>query len=371
MKRSTLVVAALLLVLCGCGSPADVNAGPDAYPEFAHISQDEAAQIMEAQAGDIVVLDVRTQEEYEEGHIPGAICIPNETIDETVVEQLPDKGQTILVYCRSGNRSQEASYKLAKLGYTGIVEMGGINSWKGDVVAGSEPNGDTTDIQAQLTMSIDGVEVAVEWEDNASVEALKAIAQGEPLVIAMSGYGGFEQVGPLGAELVSDDVQTTTAAGDIVLYSSDQIVVFYGSNSWAYTRLGHITDKTPDELTNLLVGEDVVVTLSVVEAPALLTKESLAGTYVYEGEGFGGDFTITLLADGEYSFYEGPLSSYLGTGTWSLDDAGVLTLTEDEQLGFAMTNRFAAGKGSLAFIADGSDGFPYVKPADGARFQVR
>ena len=77
----------------------------------------------------------------------------------------------------------------------------------------------------------------------------------------MSMYGGFEQVGSLGQALPRDDVQTTTAAGDIVLYSGSQIVVFYGSNSWAYTRLGHITDKTPEELTALLGSGDVTITI--------------------------------------------------------------------------------------------------------------
>ena len=72
-----------------------------------------------------------------------------------------------------------------------------------------------------------------------------------PLTIQMSMYGGFEQVGSIGSSLPRNDVQTTTGAGDIVLYSGNQIVVFYGSNSWAYTRLGHITDKTPGEMRAL------------------------------------------------------------------------------------------------------------------------
>lgn len=77
-------------------------------------------------------------------------------------------------------------------------------------------------------------------------------------------YGGFEQVGSIGTDLPANDVQTTTAAGDIVLYSGNQMVVFYGSNSWAYARLGHITDKTPEELTQLLSGGNVTITLNVV-----------------------------------------------------------------------------------------------------------
>ena len=85
-----------------------------------------------------IILDVRTEEEYEEKHIPGAICIPNETIGTEEIEALPDKNQLIMVYCRSGNRSKKAAEKLVKLGYTNIVEFGGINDWQGKTVSGKE-----------------------------------------------------------------------------------------------------------------------------------------------------------------------------------------------------------------------------------------
>ncbi|MGN0256458.1 MAG: cyclophilin-like fold protein [Chordicoccus sp.] len=120
-----------------------------------------------------------------------------------------------------------------------------------------------TDKSAALQMTIGGTPVSVSWEDNESVDALKELVSDEPLTIQMSMYGGFEQVGSLGTSLPRDDVQTMTSAGDIVLYSGNQIVVFYGSNSWAYTRLGKITDKTADEMTQLLGNGDVEITLSV------------------------------------------------------------------------------------------------------------
>ena len=82
-------------------------------------------------------MDVRTQAEYEEKHIPGAICIPNKTIGSDEIKELPDKDQLILVYCRSGNRSKQASEKLAALGYTNIVEFGGINDWSRETVSGN------------------------------------------------------------------------------------------------------------------------------------------------------------------------------------------------------------------------------------------
>ena len=94
---------------------------------------DEAKALMEESEG-YILLDVRTKEEYESGYIPGAINIPLSDINENVVSSLPDKSQMILVYCRSGNRSRQASDKLSKLGYTNIIEIGGINSWKGDII---------------------------------------------------------------------------------------------------------------------------------------------------------------------------------------------------------------------------------------------
>lgn len=94
---------------------------------------DEAKTLMEKEEG-YILLDVRTKGEYESGYIPRAINIPLSDIDEKIISFLPDKSQMILVYCRSGNRSREASDKLSKLGYTNILEIGGINAWKGEIV---------------------------------------------------------------------------------------------------------------------------------------------------------------------------------------------------------------------------------------------
>ena len=117
-------------------------------------------------------------------------------------------------------------------------------------------------MEKSLRLLINETEVPVGWEENESVEALARLAAAEPLTVQMSMYGGFEQVGSLGSSLPRNDVQTVTQAGDIVLYAGNQIVVFYGSNSWAYTRLGRITDVSAEELRNLLANGDVVITLS-------------------------------------------------------------------------------------------------------------
>ncbi len=115
----------------------------------------------------------------------------------------------------------------------------------------------------EMRMLIDGKEVSVEWEDNESVDALRKLAASGGLEVNMSMYGGFEQVGSIGHSIPRNDKQTTTSAGDIVLYSGNQVVVFYGSNSWAYTRLGRITDKTSDELAGMLDSGDVVLRFEV------------------------------------------------------------------------------------------------------------
>ena len=109
----------------------------------------------------------------------------------------------------------------------------------------------------KMKMFIDDTEVSVVWEENESVSALIELAEKAPVTIQMSMYGGFEQVGSIGVNLPRNDVQTTTQAGDIVLYSGNQIVVFYGSNSWAYTRLGKIEGLSQSELRSLL-GKNAV-----------------------------------------------------------------------------------------------------------------
>ena len=118
----------IMIFLAGC-------AAPKAEASYRQISMDAAIAMMEEASG-YVILDVRTPEEFADKHIPGAVNIPNETIAAEEIPELPDKDQLILVYCRSGNRSKQASEKLAALGYTNVVEFGGINSWPGETVSG-------------------------------------------------------------------------------------------------------------------------------------------------------------------------------------------------------------------------------------------
>lgn len=131
MKRWILLLAALLLLLSACEkAPPEVEPVQASYTQ---ISQEEAKERMAREDGHLL-LDVRRRDEYDQGHIPGAVCLPNETIGETAPAELPDKDQVLLIYCRSGNRSKQAAQKLADLGYTNVYEFGGILDWDGDVV---------------------------------------------------------------------------------------------------------------------------------------------------------------------------------------------------------------------------------------------
>ena len=133
MKRYFIpcVLVCLLLTACAASTPTPQQ------EVYLNISPEEAKVLMDTQE-DYVILDVRTQEEFDAGHIPGAILIPNTEIANRAEQELPDKDQLLLVYCRSGNRSKQAAGKLLRLGYTRVYEMGGFADWEGEITVGSE-----------------------------------------------------------------------------------------------------------------------------------------------------------------------------------------------------------------------------------------
>ena len=127
MKRILALMAAILLALTGCG-------GKNMENTYQQITQEEAKDMMDA--GDVIVLDVREQSEFDAGHIPGAVLLPVGTIaKDTAAAVIPEMDAVVLVYCRSGNRSKQASEKLVSLGYTNVYEFGGINDWTGETVS--------------------------------------------------------------------------------------------------------------------------------------------------------------------------------------------------------------------------------------------
>ena len=127
MKRILVPVLLLMMILAACGQTTG-----EREAVYMNITATEAKEIMDSETG-YVILDVRTEEEYAEGHVPGAILIPDYEIEARAEEELPDKNQMLLVYCRSGRRSKLAAEALVELGYTNIYEFGGIIDWPYDV----------------------------------------------------------------------------------------------------------------------------------------------------------------------------------------------------------------------------------------------
>ena len=126
-KLMPILLSALMITGCAGTSNQQTNT-------YRSIAMDEAVNMMAQETG-YIILDVRRPDEYAAGHIPNAINVPNESIGTSDIPELPDKDQLIMVYCRSGRRSKEASEKLVKLGYANIVEFGGILDWKGDIIS--------------------------------------------------------------------------------------------------------------------------------------------------------------------------------------------------------------------------------------------
>ena len=192
-------------------------------------------------------------------------------IMDTFVENHKFAGITMIPFCTSGSSSIGSSGQnladnagsgnwLDGQRFSGSVSEDELRNWIDGFHIKEESKEDT---ESMLQIRIGNTAVTVEWEDNESVQALRDLCTDNPLTIQMSMYGGFEQVGSIGQSLPRDDQQTTTGAGDIVLYSGNQIVVFYGSNSWAYTRLGHITDQNAAGMSELLGNGDVTITISM------------------------------------------------------------------------------------------------------------
>lgn len=134
------LAAAAVGILVGCAVKAQNNTDNG----YTQITRDEAKEMMKKDDGHIIV-DVRRPDEYAGGHIPEAICIPNETISNVQPEELPDLQQIILIYCRSGNRSKQASQKLSDMGYTNVYEFGGIIDWTGEIVTDESSNTSDTE----------------------------------------------------------------------------------------------------------------------------------------------------------------------------------------------------------------------------------
>lgn len=232
MKTLSLILGMIVMLTAGCGAQTPSASAPSAA-QTSSASAPSAAQTSPASAPSAAQTSpsqVQTangaEEEKDAARMPEADTSAD---TETVLDTPADEAIT---------ETAEASTAAA-----GEESQSADNKTKGE--------------ENTMRLLIGEREVPVAWEENESVKALQDLC---PLTIRMSMYGGFEQVGSIGQGIVREDVETVTDSGDIVLYSGNQIVIFYGSNSWAYTRLGHI-DLSEQEMRDLLSGGDVTITL--------------------------------------------------------------------------------------------------------------
>ena len=221
MKTLSLILGMIVMLTAGCGAQTSSASAPSAA-QTSPASAPSAAQTSPSQ----VQTASGAEEEKDAARMPEADTSAD---TETVLDTPADEAIT---------ETAEASTAAA-----GEESQSADNKTKGE--------------ENTMRLLIGEREVPVAWEENESVKALQDLC---PLTIRMSMYGGFEQVGSIGQSIVREDVETVTDSGDIVLYSGNQIVIFYGSNSWAYTRLGHI-DLSEQEMRDLLSGGDVTITL--------------------------------------------------------------------------------------------------------------
>ncbi len=257
MKRIAILCISVIMFLSGCtASPSSTDAS------YTQITQEEAKVMMDKNDGHIIV-DVRRQDEYDEGHIPGAILIPNERITDKKPAELPDLDQIILVYCRSGRRSKEAAQKLADMGYTNVYEFGGIIDWTGETVMSETETTQAVSATPVLVIKANGKVFYANLEDNSSAKAFIEKLSPQEMTLDLHDYGSFEKVGDLPWELPRNDEQITTEPGDIILYQGNQLTIYYDENTWSFTRLAKIGNTSKEELLSAFGEGDVSVTMNL------------------------------------------------------------------------------------------------------------
>ena len=199
-------------------------------------------------------------------------------IMDTFVESYDFTGKTVIPFCTSGSSGVGSSDDNMKANagagawlegtrFSGSVLESEIQTWVDGLGLGLQREAVTEMNSAldgdQIRITVGERSFIVRLEDNESAAALRELLTAGDRTISASNYGGFEKVCQLGTSLPRNDVQTTTSAGDVMLYSGNQIVIFYGSNSWAYTRLGKVEDLSADELEQILSGSETEITLSI------------------------------------------------------------------------------------------------------------
>ncbi len=232
-----IVIVLLTLFLFSCAKKPD--------PSYKSISQEEAVRMMEKDDGHVIV-DVRTKDEYQEGHIPEAICIPNEEITDEKPFQLTDLDQIILIYCRSGNRSRQAAKKLSDMGYTNVYEFGGINTWKGEIETGLYPYEHAEG--ANLTFQVDGRQMDAYFKGHTGGDALFAKLKEGSVFFEMNDDGDTGKVGTLPWDLSADDEEISVEKGILVLRDGKELIVAYQPMTVKGVTVAEFVGMTEEEL---------------------------------------------------------------------------------------------------------------------------
>lgn len=256
MKHCRILWIAIVFLLIACTAQGQIMDGEDGMNSYRKIDQETAKAMMAKNDGHVTV-DVRRQDEYDAGHIPGAILIPNESIGTERPAELPDLDQIILIYCRSGNRSKQAAQKLFDLGYTNLYEFGGINTWTGSIVTSEQE----ATVKATPTLAISAKE-KIFYATLAENESAKAFAEklgSKAIEVEMQDYGSFEKVGTLPWTLPSSDEPIATEPGDVILYQGNKITVYYDRNTWDLSRLAKIENVTREELLDAFGDGNVTI----------------------------------------------------------------------------------------------------------------
>ena len=268
-KIICLLLPAILLLLSGCSSVGQVMDGDDMVRSYTQISQEAAKEMMAQDDGHIIV-DVRRQDEYDAGHIPGAILIPNESIGTEQLEELPDLNQVILIYCRSGNRSKQAAQKLFDMGYTNIYEFGGIIDWTGEIVTDEAPESNSQDSAAGektekmvVRITVGERSITAELDDN---DAAKTLWDQLPLTLPMMNLYGREMCYRMGKGALPDKDAADSGyeIGDISYWPpAGSLVILYKQNGEVFeqVKIGH----TDDDVSFFDGMEDTDITFERVE----------------------------------------------------------------------------------------------------------
>ena len=347
------IIAALVITAAGLLIGCAAKHAETAAVGYTQITQDEAKEMMQKDDGHIIV-DVRRQDEFASGHITGAVCIPNESIGQMKPSELPDLQQVILVYCRSGNRSKQASQKLADIGYTNVYEFGGIIDWTGEIVAEGK-NTDSSDSTKSTVLKFDsfdggGYEYTVTLEDPELVSftekhdygtSAHEIQSGSPYDVVFSFVG-----------LKEGQTEMTVSATSPIIEPEEYTYIVTVDNDLNVTiteqeKASADVTKEPFPIITVTCGDTAFIMKPEDNSSAEALIEKLCdGEVTLELSDYGGfekvgdlpwalttnDTEITTTA-GDVILYQGDkLTIYYDVNTWNFTKLGHIDATKEQLL---------------------------------------